>query len=222
MDTPSKRQKLINFRLILLFLVFWTPLIVFFKLAGEIIEEEPIESDIAVLNWLHGHASPLLDQVLLAFTNIGGVIGMTIIMTVLVASLVYKRQFRNATLLFAGVGGTTAANIILKGLFHRSRPSLFSTQVVETSFSFPSGHAMASAAFTLCLVLMTWNTKWRWPVVLLGALYTLAVGISRPYFGVHYPSDILAGWCASVAWVVLVFYVINRFGNRSGQKEAER
>lgn len=208
-----------NYKLVLLFICFWTPLILFFKIAGEIIEREPIRGDIAILNWLHSHANPFLDHLLLTATNIGGAIGMTVITSLLLMYFLYKHQVRKATILVACVGGVTIANIILKGLFHRDRPSLFKSSVVETSFSFPSGHAMASSALILCLVLLYWNTKWRWPIAIAGTVLVLTVGISRPYFGVHYPSDIIAGWCASTGWVLLMFFVINKI--RAHRTEAE-
>jgi undecaprenyl-diphosphatase len=72
----------------------------------------------------------------------------------------------------------------------------------ESTFSFPSGHAMQSMAVGAALVILLWETRWRYVALLLSASFVLAVGLSRIYLGVHYPSDILAGWAASVAWVV--------------------
>ena len=210
MDSIKSWLKNNNFSLIILFIVFWTPVIIFLKIAGEVSEKEPIHADIAVLNWLHSHASPFLNSFFLTFTNIGGLFGIMTISLLLLAYLLYKKQRKDALLLLASVGGATAANLILKGLFHRHRPSLFRSSVVETSFSFPSGHAMASSALVLSVILIFWNTKWRWLVTAVGIFFVLAIGISRPYFGVHYPSDIIAGWCVSTAWVLLVFFISRR------------
>src|SRR5690606_17364220 len=82
----------------------------------------------------------------------------------------------------------------------------------ETSFSFPSGHAMQSMALATALLVLAWNTRWRWPVLLAGAAFTGIVGLSRVYLGVHFPSDVLAGWCASLAWAVGLALLFRRRG----------
>jgi membrane-associated phospholipid phosphatase len=207
MNTIKHWLKNNNFSLIILFVVFWTPVIIFLKIAGEVVEKQPIPFDITILNWLHGHANSFLDTFFMIATNTGGVVGIVIISLLLISYFLYQRQFKSSLLLVASVGGAVIANLILKSLFQRDRPSLFDSSVIEKSFSFPSGHSMASSALVLCVILLFWNTKWRWLVTTLGVLLVLAIGISRLYFGVHYPTDVIAGWCASTAWVLLVFYV---------------
>ena len=75
----------------------------------------------------------------------------------------------------------------------------------ETTFSFPSGHAMGSMTLATVLVLLAWRTRWRWWVALPMLGFVLMVGLSRVYLGVHYPSDILAGWAAAAAWTVACY-----------------
>jgi membrane-associated phospholipid phosphatase len=70
--------------------------------------------------------------------------------------------------------------------------------------SFPSGHAVGSMTFAATMVVMTWRTRWRWDVVAAGFVFVVVVGVSRIYFGLHYASDILGGWCLAVAWVALL------------------
>lgn len=194
---------------ILVSLLFWVPVIIFLKLAGEVIEKEPLAFDTPILNWLHDHATPFLDQFFMFLTNAGGIVSVCIISALILSYLLFRKRYRSALILGFGFGGAMAANIVLKALFHRDRPSLWHQSVVETGFSFPSGHAMASAALVTCLVIILWHTKWRWLTVVLGGIVVLLIGVSRLYLGVHYPSDILAGWCVSIAWVLLAAYLID-------------
>ena len=112
------------------------------------------------------------------------------------------------------VGGAAVANLVLKLLFHRDRPSLWHPSVVETSFSFPSGHAMLSAALILSIIFIVWKTRLRLASIVIGSILILLIGTSRLYLGVHYPSDVAAGWCASLAWIVVVVAVINQLAHR--------
>ena len=80
--------------------------------------------------------------------------------------------------------------------------------------SFPSGHALSSASFATAVILIAWpDRRLRWPTVIVGVGYALAVGVSRVYLGVHYPADVAAGWCLGVAWT-LVWWILWRAARR--------
>ena len=104
-----------------------------------------------------------------------------------------------------------------KQLFARQRPSLWESIAPESSFSFPSGHAMGSMTLAMVLVLLCWHTRHRGWVSAAMAGFVLAVGLSRVYLGVHYPSDIMAGWAAACAWTAAVYLLVFPHGQRPWQ-----
>jgi len=100
-------------------------------------------------------------------------------------------------------GGTVALNIMLKALFTRPRLQLFPPLVVETSFSFPSGHTMVAVAFYGLISILLWRKRqYAWAI--LAGVWVFLVGLSRIYLGVHYPSDVLASLAVGTIWLVLI------------------
>jgi membrane-associated phospholipid phosphatase len=108
------------------------------------------------------------------------------------------------------ITGSAVLDIAAKNYFARVRPDLWLSLTPETTYSFPSGHAMGSATLGMALIALCWPTRWRWPVTLASLVFVLLVGVSRVYLGVHYPSDILAGWSAAVAWVFAMHVLVDR------------
>lgn len=187
--------------------VFVISAIVFLVIAKAVVTNHPLSFDNPTLLWFHAHANSFFDSFFLVTTNVGSVMSMLAVAAILSLFLLYKKQYRNIILLLGSVGGASVLNIILKQLFHRTRPDLWHGAVVETDFSFPSGHAMLSSALVLALIIILWRTRYKLSALILGVLAIVLVGLSRLYFGVHYPSDIIAGWCVSLIWVMMFFYV---------------
>ena len=90
----------------------------------------------------------------------------------------------------------------------RERPSFWESITPELTYSFPSGHAIGSATLAGVLVLLAWRGRWRWPVVACVAPLVLLIGFSRVYLGVHFPSDIVAGWAAAIAWTAASYLAV--------------
>ncbi|MDN5274969.1 MAG: phosphoesterase, PA-phosphatase-like protein [Candidatus Saccharibacteria bacterium] len=188
--------------------MFLVALIGFAMLADGVHEGETLKADESILRSIHAHASPALDHFFPMYTEIGGVTVVAIVTMMIVGYLWFTARRYKALLLFFAVGGAAFANYTVKFIFERARPDLWTHLVDETSFSFPSGHAMGSSAFAFGIVAILWNTKWRIPAIVVASLYVISVGFSRLYLGVHYPTDILAGWLLSLVWVAFIASVI--------------
>lgn len=164
--------------------------------------------DTTILQLVHAEHTPARRLFMLTFTYLGSVIGLTIQAGLLLAALAWRRphgwKFEAATVLMATAGGGLL-NVFLKTTFARLRPDLFPGEFVLHSFSFPSGHAMGST----CLYgVMLWVglrhlDSWLGRALLaIDALLIVAlVCLSRVYFAVHYPTDVVGGVLIGIAWV---------------------
>ncbi len=177
----------------------------FAQLGSEMREGEVAAFDAAVFEVVEGWRGHL-DAPLLFLTQIGGVTGMAAVTAACVVVLLLVRRRREAAFLLIAAGGALLINTLLKLIFHRARPQALEYLInLPPSFSFPSGHAMASmAVFTsLLVVLHTLNApRWaQYAALVLTAVIAPGVALSRVYFGVHYPSDVIGGQLAAAAWV---------------------
>lgn len=194
------------------FAAFLLPVYGFIELADEVRDKETLVFDEAVLRYVNEYSSTLLDAVVIALTELGGPIGVTVLTAGAVVLLWNRRHKKMAGLLAVGVAGGVLLNLFLKSIFQRDRPQLWERLVTENSYSFPSGHAMASSALAASVIVAFWPTRYRWLVVVVAVLYMGAIALTRLYLGVHYPTDIVAGWLVSIAWVALVVGIL---ANRS-------
>ncbi len=199
-------------RLSLLFAGLLLPLWGFAVLADEVRDGAAFLYDEPLLRLGQSLARDGFDRVFLFFSHAGYAYGVVPVDIALVLLLALRRQLREG--LFAGVAiiGSALLNLAAKQAFGRERPSLWESITPESTLSFPSGHAMGSMTLALVLLLLAWPTQWRWPALALAAVFVPMVGLSRVYLGVHYPSDILAGWAAASIWVVGIYLMV--FGPR--------
>lgn len=197
-------------RFVLLFVGVLLPLAGFVALADEVHELESIHFDAPLLWKMHGLHSPGLDRFFVLLSKLGYEWFLIPADVLIVAALLWRRRWREASFVAICFVGSALLNLGNKQFFQRDRPSLWESIAPESTFSFPSGHAMGSMTLAVTLMLLAWDTRWRWPVLILAGTFALLVSVSRVYLGVHYPSDILAGWCAAVVWVVGCFLVMFR------------
>jgi undecaprenyl-diphosphatase len=197
-----------RFRLLVLFAGVLIPLWVFGALAEDVLDRESFFFDVPILLFMHTLTTPALDLVMVFFSLVGYRFGVVPIDLLVLLLLLWQRRWGDSLFWGLAVGGAAILNLAAKQSFERIRPQLWLSIAPETTYSFPSGHAMGSMALAAALVVLTWPTRWRWITLVVGGLFVLLVGLSRVYLGVHYPSDILAGWTASLAWVIGVSLVL--------------
>jgi undecaprenyl-diphosphatase len=205
-------QKLLiaHWRALLLLLIgVYLPLQGFGALAEEVWENEGgFPWDVPILLAIHLTASPQLNALAATLTKFGVYWGVFPVASVMVLVLLIRRRWRSLTYLLTTLLGSIIINRSVKVLLHRVRPHLWVSPAPELDFGFPSGHAMSSMTLVAALVILTWGSYWCWMVLIFGGLFVLAIGWTRLYLGVHYPSDIVAGWMASIAWAVGVSLLI--------------
>lgn len=156
------------------------------------------------------------EDVMRDVTALGGYTVITLMVLSVVACLLLQRRWNMAVMVVAGVLGAMLFSTLLKEFFDRPRPDLVPHATRVYTNSFPSAHAMMSAAtyLTLASVLVRLQRQRsvRTFLLVLAVGLTLAVGFSRVYLGVHWPSDVLAGWAAGAAWALFCWLMVARLG----------
>lgn len=189
------------------FLLYWTLLLgasyVFIVLAGDIRERDKIDFDQTILIWLNVHSSPLLTRLARILDVVGGIYILGPL-SLLLAIWLWAVRRRAAVFLSLAMLGVVGINQAAKLFFARLRPDLFDQLTAASNFAFPSGHTMGSTAFALALYFIAAKEfpRYRLAVAVFGFLFALAVGLSRAYLQVHYPSDVVGGWALAFAWVL--------------------
>jgi membrane-associated phospholipid phosphatase len=186
--------------LLLLFCVL-LPLGCFGWIAQAVWNRNGLSWDVACLQSIHRYATPARDQLMVLVTYSGDIRAVIILGMIGALLLVARQQPKDARFLARCIVGTIILGYASKTGFHRIRPHLWQSPAPEQDFGFPSGHAMESLALASGLAVIAWRSRWRYPVIFLGLIYVLAVGLSRLYLGVHYPSDVLASWALAGAWM---------------------
>ncbi len=140
-------------------------------------------------------------------TALGSTTVLTMVVTISACFLALQRRFRSALLVVAATTLGASAVTLVKALIARSRPDLVDRLMEESSHSFPSGHAANSAIvyLTLATLLFPLVRGWRMRGFVLATAMLLVgmIGVSRVYLGVHWPSDVLAGWAFGSCWALL-------------------
>lgn len=204
---------------------------VFAEIADEVVEGETRAFDEAVLLALRVPGDPAdpvgprwVEDLARDVTALGGT-GILTFLTLAVFGLLWlQRRRHTAAFLIAAIGSGLALSSFAKAFFDRPRPDLVPHGAFVYTASFPSGHSLMAALTYLTLAVLVARTfperRLKVYVVMLAIIVTLAVGASRVYLGVHWPTDVLAGWAAGGAWA-LACAALARALTRRGAVERE-
>lgn len=180
----------------------------FAELAEEVYEGDTRRFDESALRFVNRLASPPLTSFMRGVTRLGSNEVLAGLGACAVLAFLLARWRRAAVALTVTMAGAALLNVLLKLTFRRARPSPFFDTPLPESYSFPSGHALLSFCFYGVLAaVVAIRLKGRGARALVwaaAALLVALVGLSRLYLGVHYPSDVLAGYAAAFVWVVAV------------------
>ena len=178
-------------------------LFLFGWLAEEMLEGATLRFDLAVRDWVHRFASPPMTKAMTGISLLGYNL-LIVALLVAIAAFLFVGWRRAAVWLAVTMAGALALDVALKFAFRRPRPQVF-FGVAPHSYSFPSGHALCSFCFYGVLAGLI-AARTRSPVLRVGvgviaATLVAAIGLSRIYLGMHYPSDVVAGYLAAAVWV---------------------
>jgi undecaprenyl-diphosphatase len=212
-DRQFRRHR-IDSGILLAFLVMAATLLGFIELASDVMEGDTLAFDRWLLQALRDPADPSrpagpawLREFMLDVTALGGVSVLAVITAIAAGYLLAVRKVRTATFVTIAVSSGALVGTLLKQGFLRARPDLVAHLVDVDTASFPSGHAMNSAITYLTLTALLARSEKSRPVriylLTVGIGVTILVGFSRVYLGVHWPTDVVAGWCVGGAWAVL-------------------
>lgn len=187
-------------------------IILFLALAENVFNNEIMKSDVIgyqfVSNYLiKDNVTPIMKGI----TWCGSAICLILIS--FLAFFIFKNK-KTSIFVWINLISITILNQALKFILHRPRPTDFRI-IEESGYSFPSGHSMASMAFYGFLIYLIYkkiNNKYlKWGLICFLSILILFIGISRIYLGVHYTSDVLAGFLISIAYLILFVSIVNKF-----------
>jgi membrane-associated phospholipid phosphatase len=181
--------------------------------------------DSSITSWMVAHRTDALTTLAHALSTVGSQTILIPVAGVVAAALLVRRRFVLAGLLIAAWAGGIGLYSLTKLFVQRQRPpmDIWLTDVGRTT-SFPSGHATQSLATFLGLALVgaAWLAKPAWPARLLALVLAAGVGWSRVYLGVHWTTDVMAGWLIAATWITLLVWLARRAAGRFAGRRASR
>jgi undecaprenyl-diphosphatase len=206
---------------------------VFLALAGEVMEGETLAFDKKIVLAFRQAGDPSqpigpawITGALLDLTALGGATVLGLVVLAVIGFLLLQARYRTAFLVFLTAASGEAVGFAMKNVFARQRPTVVPHLREVFSSSFPSGHAMQSAIVYLTLGAMLMRIAegrlTKIYCVAVAMILTFLVGLSRVYLGVHYPTDVLAGWIVGLVWASVCWLIAQHYDVRAGIKEERK
>ena len=194
------------------------------KLTEDVFERETHRFDVSVLLWIHHFANGMADHVALGLTFLGNPIWVVFLIALSFTLLWATGRQSQAMMLLVACAGAFALDVALKFSFRRERPELWPHLVYETSYSYPSGHALFSLVLYgfLAYVLASRFPRLAWLWYGGACALVVGIGVSRLYLGVHWPSDVVAGFAVGLLWLVTCIALLRSVDARNAMSGAPR
>ena len=170
--------------------------------------------DEATATWVATHMPRALEQSAEQLSRLGGLAGLAAVCAVVCGLLAWRRRWLDGVLVVVSLVGIQLVVVALKGVFERPRPDLDPAIALPASSAFPSGHAAGAVAVLGLLAVVgveQAGPRARFATGVGVVALSLAIGASRVVLGVHHPSDVVAGWCLGVAWLIGLVLVRQAF-----------
>ena len=213
-DAPANKKRFFEFLSLSLLLGLATAvgaLIFFGWLADEALEGDARAFDDATRAAVHHFASPLMTAIMRGLSFVGSTIALSVATIFVVIRFAMRKWKREAILFALTMIGAGLLNITLKLAFKRPRPVPFFNLSPPETYSFPSGHSLTSAVFfgalAAILTARISSTRVKAAIWIVSTAMFLLIGLSRIYLGVHYTTDVIAGFAAALIWILVVRFV---------------
>jgi undecaprenyl-diphosphatase len=228
MSISTARQRLMEYLglSLLLGLVAAIAMLIFLGwLTDEVLEGDARRFDDATRAAVHTLASPAMTTAAHFLSFIGSTFFLTISTAAVIIVFAVRKWGREARLFALTMIGASILNITLKLAFKRARPEPFFDLAAPASYSFPSGHSLASCCFFAGLAAIlsgrVKRKRVRTLIWIAASIMFLLIGLSRIYLGVHYTTDVIAGFTAALIWIVVVWFVELQLARRRKRKTAD-
>lgn len=189
------------------------------ELSEEVLEREAFAFDKTILLWIHSFANPTLDRIMLGITRLGDPITVGTMAGVTLTILWWGRYRTEAKIFIVNCIGGVILSDGLKLAFNKSRPQLWDSLISEETYSYPSGHALGSMVLYgfIANLLAARYPQLAKVIYILATIIIGAIGLSRLYLGVHWPTDVIAGYGVGFLWITLCIMMLNlqKLGTKS-------
>jgi undecaprenyl-diphosphatase len=206
--------ELISLEFVVVACLFIGALFLFALIAHEAVYENEDVFDKRIFAFLSFYSSEGFLQAMKFFTFFGSIQFLLPAYILLVSYFFIKKKFRYCIDISIISLSSTGLMFVLKELFHRQRPDLPLIKSIAATYSFPSGHALSSFIFCSILIDLIWESTlervWKWGFSILLLLFSFTIGISRIVLQMHYATDVIAGFCLGVVWVIISFRVVKK------------